>query len=191
MAALLVFIANGSQAMIAAAIYGLSLSALLGTSAAYHRINWTPKARAWMRRLDHTMIFVLIAGTYTPFGMLKLGDRLGFIVLVSMWSAVGAGVVLKLVWLSAPKWLVAILYVATGWMSVWVAPEMIAATGVLCVTLIGIGGALYTVGALIYAMKRPNPIPGVFGYHEVFHALVIAAALVHYIAIAIYVLPTC
>lgn len=189
MGALLMFLADSRYAVLAAAIYAASLSALLCTSAAYHRINWTPKARAWMRRLDHTMIFVLIAGTYTPFAMLKLDERLGLIVLISLWSAVGAGIVLKLVWLSAPKWLVAVLYVATGWMSVWVAPEMVASTGVLCVTLIGVGGALYTIGALVYAMKRPNPRPGIFGYHEVFHALVIAAAFIHYIAIAVYVLP--
>jgi hemolysin III len=142
-----------------------------------------------MRRLDHSMIFVLIAGTYTPVALLALSGTLSRIVLVVVWAGAGAGIVFKLVWIDAPKWLFAGVYVALGWVSLAVFGELPGAIGWLGVAGLALGGLLYTVGAVVYAAGRPNPVPGVFGYHEVFHALVIAAASLHYAVIAFAVVP--
>jgi hemolysin III len=185
----LILAASGGGARVAAAIYAGAVSALLGTSALYHRVTWRPRARRWMRRLDHSMIFVLIAGTYTPVALLVLSGSLGRTVLIVVWVGAGAGVLFKLVWIDSPKWLFAALYLALGWVSLAVFGELPAAIGWLGVAGLAAGGLLYTAGALIYASERPNPVPGVFGYHEVFHALVIAAAALHYAVIAFVVLP--
>jgi hemolysin III len=142
-----------------------------------------------MRRLDHSMIFVLIAGTYTPVALLALPGALGRTVLIVVWAGVGVGVIFKLVWIDAPKWLLAGVYVALGLVSLAVFGELPGAIGWLAVAGLALGGLLYTIGAVIYASGRPNPVPGVFGYHEVFHALVIAAASLHYAVIAFAVLP--
>jgi hemolysin III len=142
-----------------------------------------------MRRLDHTMIFFLIAGTYTPFGLLVLTKPLGTIILCVVWGGALLGAVLKLVWIDAPKWLIAGVYIAVGWVAVAAMPQMVDHVGVFPTVLVALGGVLYTLGAVAYARQRPNPVPGVFGYHEVFHALVIAAAALHYAVIAAYVLP--
>ena len=167
--AVLLLVAPTRKAGAAAAIYAVSVSALFGTSALYHRITWKPTARRWMRRLDHSMIFVLIAGTYTPFALL--------------------GIVLKLVWIDAPKWLIATVYLALGWVGIVTIPQLVSRAGIGAVTLLVVGGLLYTAGAVIYALRRPDPSPKVFGYHEIFHLLVIAAAAVHYAAIVAYALP--
>ena len=135
------------------------------------------------------MIFVLIAGTYTPVALLALSGGLGRTVLIVVWAGAAAGVVFKLVWIDAPKWLFAGVYLALGWVSVVVLGELPGAIGWLGVVGLAVGGLLYTAGALIYAAERPNPVPGVFGYHEVFHALVIAAAALHYAVIAFAVVP--
>jgi hemolysin III len=185
----LILAASGGRARVAAAIYAGAVSALLGTSALYHRVTWRPRARRWMRRLDHSMFFVLIAGTYTPVALLALPGALGRTVLIVVWAAAAAGVVFKLVWIDAPKWLLAAVYLALGWVSVAVLGELPGAIGWLGVVGLAVGGLLYTAGALIYATERPNPVPGVFGYHEVFHALVIAAAALHYAVIAFVVVP--
>ena len=185
----LIFAASGGRARLAATIYALAVSALLGTSALYHRVTWRPQARRWMRRLDHSMIFVLIAGTYTPVALLALHGTLARIVLIVVWVGVGVGVLFKLVWIDAPKWLLAGVYVALGLVSLAVFGELPGAIGWLAVAGLALGGLLYTIGAVIYASGRPNPVPGVFGYHEVFHALVIAAASLHYAVIAFAVLP--
>ena len=174
-AAALVVLARGGEARAAALVYGLSLSAMFGASALYHRVDWSPRPRAWLRRLDHSMIFVLVAGTYTPFALLVLAPALGWAVL---------GVVISLLWIDAPRWLTAVLYVALGWVSIVMMPQLWDRAGVLAVALLATGGVLYTVGAVVYARRRPDPAPRVFGYHEVFHALVIAAAAVHFAAIA-------
>lgn len=185
----LIFAASGGRARLAATIYALAVSALLGTSALYHRVTWRPQARRWMRRLDHSMIFVLIAGTYTPVALLALPSSLGRAVLIVVWVGVGVGVVFKLVWIDAPKWLLVGVYVAFGCVSVAVFGELPGAIGWLAVAGLATGGLLYTIGAVVYASGRPNPVPGVFGYHEVFHALVIVAAALHYAVIAFAVLP--
>jgi hemolysin III len=185
----LILTASGGESTIAAAIYAGAVSALLGTSALYHRITWRPPARRWMRRLDHSMIFVLIAGTYTPVALLALSGALARAILIAVWAGAGAGIVFKLVWIDAPKWLFAVVYIALGWVSVAVFGELPAAIGWLGVAGLAAGGLLYTAGAIVYARERPNPVPGVFGYHEVFHALVIAAAALQYAVIAFAVLP--
>jgi hemolysin III len=185
----LIVAAPSGHARLAVAIYAVSLSGLLGTSALYHRGTWQPRARAWMRRLDHSMIFVLIAGTYTPFALLILRGTLANMVLGIVWGGALAGAVLKLAWVDAPKWLMAAIYLALGWVGVATVPQVLSRAGVGAVTLLFVGGALYSAGAVVYALRRPDPRPAVFGYHEIFHVLVIAAAAAHYAAIAGYALP--
>jgi hemolysin III len=185
----LILAASEGRARVAATIYAAAVSALLGTSALYHRVTWRPGPRRWMRRLDHSMIFVLIAGTYTPVALLALSGTLSRVVLIVVWAGAAAGVVFKLLWIDAPKWLFAVTYIALGWVSAAIFGELPGAIGWLGVAGLAVGGLLYTAGAVIYATGKPNPVPGVFGYHEVFHALVIAAASLHYAVIAFAVLP--
>jgi hemolysin III len=185
----LVVLAPSGRARVAAAIYAFAVSGLLGTSALYHRHNWRPRARMWMRRLDHSMIFVLIAGTYTPFSLLVLHGTLARAVLIVVWAGALGGIVLNLVWTTAPKWLTASVYIALGWVAVIAMPELARELGAAGVALLAGGGLLYTAGAVIYATQRPNPAPRVFGYHEIFHALVVAAALAHFAVVAFYALP--
>ncbi len=166
------------------------MAALFGTSALYHRVTWpTPHARRLMRRLDHSMIFLLIAGTYTPFALLVLDGTLATVILVVVWAGALGGIVLKLVWIDAPKPLVAVLYVLLGWVAVAAFPDLLDGLGVTSAAMVAGGGLLYTAGAVVYALGRPNPAPSVFGYHEIFHALVIAAAALQYAVIAFFVLP--
>jgi hemolysin III len=186
----LVVAAPAGEATVASAIYAASVAALFGTSALYHRVTWpTPNARRWMRRLDHSMIFLLIAGTYTPFALLVLEGTLATVILVVVWAGALGGIVLKLVWIDAPKAVVAVLYVMLGWVAVAAFPDLLDELGVTSTVLVAAGGVLYTAGAVVYALGRPNPAPTVFGYHEVFHALVIAAAALQYAVIAFFVLP--
>jgi hemolysin III len=188
--AALVIAAPSGQPRLAAAIYALTVTALFGTSALYHRVTWASvAARRWMRRLDHSMIFCLIAGTYTPFALLVLDGDLATVILTVVWAGALAGVLMKLVWIDAPKALVAVTYVMLGWVAVAAFPTMIERLGVTASTLVAVGGLLYTLGALVYAFQRPDPAPSVFGYHEVFHALVILAAALQYAVIAFYVIP--
>jgi hemolysin III len=185
----LVIGASAGRARMAALIYAVAVSALLGTSALYHRVTWRPRARRWMRRLDHSMIFVLIAGTYTPVALLALHGSLASTILIVVWAGALGGVVFKLVWIDAPKWLFAAVYLALGWVSAAIFGELPATIGWLGVAGLAAGGLLYTAGAVVYASGRPDPSPRVFGYHEVFHALVIAAAALHYAVIAFAVIP--
>jgi hemolysin III len=187
--AALVILAPEGKATLAAAIYAASLSALLGVSALYHRVNWRPAARRWMRRLDHTMIFVLIAGTYTPFALLVLHGTLADVILFSVWGCAAAGVVLNLAWWNAPKPVTAAVYLSTGWIAILAFPQLWEQLGPLGFGLVALGGVLYTAGAVVYARRRPDPSPEVFGYHEIFHLLVIAAAACQFAAVAIYALP--
>jgi hemolysin III len=185
----LVLEAGSARARVAVAVYALSVAALFGTSALYHRVTWRRLgARRWMRRLDHTMIFVLIAGSYTPFALLVLRGTLGTVILVAVWSAALAGAVFKLIWIDAPGWLMASTYVAIGWIAVVAIPELVHGLGVAAVCAVGAGGILYSAGAVIYARKRPDPVPMVFGYHELFHLLVILAAALQYAVVAFWVM---
>ena len=185
---MLVLVAGTARARVALSVYAISLVALFGVSALYHRINWrSVTGRDWMRRLDHSMIFVLIAGSYTPFAVLVLHGSLGVAILVAAWAGALLGVAFNLVWRNAPTWLRAALYVGLGWIAVAAAPQLGASIGLVGVTLVALGGVLYTMGAVVYARKRPDPAPTVFGYHEVFHLLVIAAAAVQYAVIAFWI----
>jgi hemolysin III len=185
----LILAASGGRARLAASIYAVAVSALLGTSALYHRVTWRPTARRWMRRLDHSMIFVLIAGTYTPVALIALKGSLASTILIVLWAGALGGVIFKLAWIDAPKWLFALVYVALGLVTAAIFGELPAAIGWLGAIGIAVGGLLYVTGAVIYASGKPNPWPKVFGYHEVFHALVLAAAGLHYAVIAFAVLP--
>ena len=185
----LILAASDGRARLAASIYAVAVSALLGTSALYHRVTWRPAARRWMKRLDHSMIFVLIAGTYTPVALLALHGTLAKTILIVVWAGALGGVIFKLLWIDAPKWLFAAVYVALGLVTGAVLGELPATIGWLGVAGLAGGGLLYIIGAVVYASERPDPAPKVFGYHEVFHALVIAAAALQYAVIAFAVLP--
>jgi hemolysin III len=185
----LILAASGGKARLAATIYAVAVSALFGTSALYHRVTWRPPARRWMRRLDHSMIFVMIAGTYTPVALIALHGTLSKTILIVVWAGALGGVVFKLVWIDAPKWLLASVYVLLGLVSGAIVGELPAAIGWLGMAGLALGGLLYVIGAIVYASGRPDPSPKVFGYHEVFHALVIVAAGLQYAVIAFAVLP--
>jgi hemolysin III len=185
----LIIAASDVKARVAAIIYAVAVSGLLGTSALYHRVTWRPNTRRWMRRLDHSMIFVLIAGTYTPVALLALKGSLASTILIVLWAGALGGVIFKLAWIDAPKWVFAVVYVALGLVTAAVFGELPATIGWLGVAGLAVGGLLYIAGAVIYASGRPNPWPKVFGYHEIFHALVLVAAALQYAVIAFAVLP--
>jgi hemolysin III len=166
------------------AVYALALVGLFAVSALYHRVTWSPTARARVRCLDHGMIFVLIAGTATPFAVLVLPPLVGSAVLAIAWTAAAGGLALQVAWGTAPNWTTALVCVALGWAALAILPTLWSTLGPRPITLLVGGGAVYTLGAVVYALRRPDPAPAVFGYHEVFHALVIAAALLHFVAIA-------
>jgi hemolysin III len=179
----LVEASNGVRGALAAAVYGFALTTQFAVSALYHRPRWGTRARLLMRRLDHAAIFMLIAGTYTPFCLL-LAPETGRPLLAFIWTGALAGMIISVVWPMAPKWIMVILTVGLGWAVVPTFPAMLAVIGWSGLALLGAGGVAYTVGAVVYATRVPDPNPRVFGYHEVFHVLVIAAAICHYIAIA-------
>lgn len=171
------------KSFIAILIYSIGLCGLFGVSALYHRIEWQHNARMWMRRLDHAFIFVLIAATGTPLSLLVLSEASGEKFLFMIWVAASIGIAQSLFWVKAPKWVSAILYIGVGWMAVPYLPELYNALGLPRVIYILIGGVFYTIGALIYAFKRPNPSPRYFGYHEIFHIMVVIAAVFHFLTI--------
>jgi len=185
----LLVLADTPRKLLAVGIYTISLCALFGTSALYHRVNWkTSRARMLMRRLDHSMIFLLIAGTVTPFALLTMEGAWATAILIAVWSAAALGVVVELVWTGSPKWVSALIYVAVGWIGALAFPAIIGGAGVAAGLLVATGGLLYTVGAVVYATGRPNPSPTYFGYHEIFHVFVIGAAGTHFAAIAFFAL---
>ena len=170
--------APSARGRLAANVYGASLFTLFAVSALYHRPSWPARARLVMRRLDHSAIFLLIAGTYTPFCLL-LPAATGEPLLAIVWGGAAAGILRSVFWVRAPKAVAAVLYVLLGWVVLPVLPALRGALGWGAIALLGGGGAAYTIGAVVYATRRPDPFPRVFGYHEVFHALVIAAAACH------------
>ena len=165
------------------AIYSLTVCGLFGVSALYHRRVWSPRGYQIMRRLDHAMIFIFIAGTYTPFCAVLLPPVKGLVLLAVVWSGAIAGAVMSLIWPHAPRWVSAPLYLALGWVAVAVLPDILRNGGVAALVLLVVGGAAYSIGAIFYALRRPDPWPTVFGHHEFFHACTIAAAICHQIAI--------
>ncbi|SDG77387.1 hemolysin III [Lentzea fradiae] len=173
-----------ARAALATTVYGLTVLGLFGVSAVYHRVTWkSTRVRTWMKRLDHSMIFVFIAGTYTPFALLAMNPDTGRVVLLVVWIGALLGVTMKLAWPHAPRWVGVPIYIALGWVAVFVLPELLEHAGVAALVLLLVGGVLYTVGAVFYATRWPNPWPGVFGFHEFFHAATVVAAICHYIAI--------
>jgi hemolysin III len=185
----LVVLADGFRERFAVWVYAAALAAMFGASALYHRFPWrSAAARLRARRVDHAMIFVFIAGSYTPFVLLAFGGALQAIVLASVWTGAALGVVLELRWIHAPRWVSAIAYLAVGWIGIVALPQFFPALGVAVAVLVIVGAALYSVGALTYATTWPNPFPSTFGFHEVFHLLVIAAAVTQYVALSLVVL---
>jgi hemolysin III len=173
----------GVAPLVSVAIYSLSVCGLFGVSALYHRRVWTPAGFQVMRRLDHSMIFIFIAGTYTPFSVLLLPPDKARLILAVVWGGALAGVAMKLAWPHAPRWVGAPLYIALGWVAVFVLPDFLRHGGVTVLVLLAVGGVAYTVGAIFYAMRRPNPWPRHFGHHEFFHACTLLAALCHHVAV--------
>ncbi|MCZ2819144.1 hemolysin III family protein [Modestobacter sp. VKM Ac-2977] len=174
---------QGARAGWSVALYCLTILGLFGVSALYHRRRWSPRGWKLMKRADHSMIFVFIAGTYTPFALLAVPEPTGRWLLALVWAGAVLGVALKVAWPHAPRWLGVPIYLALGWAAVFVLVDILQLAGVTALVLLCVGGLLYSVGAVAYASKRPNPWPGTFGYHEVFHALTIVAAICHYIAV--------
>lgn len=189
LAGLLLLQANGGRELTAMAVYAAGICGLFGVSALYHRHTWQPAARAWMRRLDHSMIFIFIAASVTPFAMLVVHGTLATVMLCVVWGGALGGIIMSLVWIGAPKWVSAVVYTALGLAGAALMPELWSSLGWLSVAGMALGGALYATGAVIYATGRPDPWPATFGYHEIFHSLVTAAAGAHYAVIAFAVLP--
>lgn len=179
----LVVLAPPGRATVASAVYSASLVTMFSVSALYHRPTWGPAARQWMRRLDHAAIFLLIAGTFTPFGLLALKGEEARGMLLVAWGGALLGILQTLLWVRAPKALKAVLYLALGWAAAPYMPALLEALGPGGLSLLAAGGLAYSGGALIYILRRPDPLPAVFGYHEVFHALVILASACHFIAV--------
>ena len=180
----LVTLADGTRETVATAVYAMSASLLFGVSAIYHRGAWTPRVEKHLKRFDHSNIFLIIAGTYTPFSVILLGNRGGNALLWIVWSAAIAGILFRILWVGAPRWFYTPVYVALGWVAIFYIGDILDTGGPAVVTLLAIGGGLYSIGGLVYATKRPNPSPRWFGFHEVFHALTLGAYVVHYIAIS-------
>jgi hemolysin III len=174
----------GAGAALATSVYSVTILGLFGTSALYHRRTWrNPRSRAVMKRLDHSMIFLFIAGTYTPVAALTMAPDTARFVLTIVWVGAIAGVVLKMSWPHAPAWVGVPIYLALGYVAVFVLPDLLRGGGVAALVLLLAGGLLYTIGALIYAFRWPNPWPRTFGFHEFFHAATVLAAICHHVAI--------
>jgi hemolysin III len=185
----LVFEPDTSRGRLAAIVFATTIAAMFGASALYHSPNWPEGPRRWLRRVDHAGIYGLIAGTYTCFGLLVVEGAWRPVVLGIVWTGALVAIVFKFAWLDAPKWISVAIGIALGWVGVIVFPQLLRAIGVGGVLLVLAGGLFYTVGALVYAFRRPDPRPAVFGFHELFHVLVIAAVACQYAAVAVFVLP--
>ncbi|MGW0917236.1 PAQR family membrane homeostasis protein TrhA [Streptomyces sp. NPDC002784] len=179
----LIVVSRTGAAVAACSVYAVSACLLFGTSALYHRGTWGPRGEAVLRRLDHANIFLIIAGTYTPLTVLLLTEGKQRVLLTVVWAGALAGIAFRILWIGAPRWLYTPCYIALGWVAVFNLPDFAHAGGIAVVVLIITGGLLYTAGAVVYGLKRPDPSPAWFGFHEVFHVLTIAAFAAHYTAI--------
>ena len=186
-APLLIVGADGARARLSAAVFAGSVAACFGASALYRRVTWTPNVRLWMRRIDHAGVYLLIAGTYTPVSLLVLRGAWRPAILATVWTGAAAAIVLKFVWVAAPKWLAAAIGIGLGWVAVVALPQLVTRLDATEATLLIVGGLAYTAGAVVYARRRPDPVPAVFGYHELFHALTVVAVICQYVAIALVV----
>jgi hemolysin III len=180
-------IAAHGRDVVPALVFAASAATMLGVSTLYHRITWTPTIRPWMRRADHAGIYLLIAGTYTPVGLLSVHGMLQRVVLAVVWSGAAAAILTKLFWVRSPKWLSAVFGLALGWVGVIAFPQVERYSGPAAVALLAAGGIAYSAGAIVYARRKPDPFPTVFGYHELFHALTLVALACQYVAIAFFV----
>jgi hemolysin III len=180
----LVCLAPTSKSRIAAAVFGITAAMLFGTSAVYHRGTWSPRLQGLLKRMDHSNIFLIIAGTYTPFALLLLPGHEAKELLLIIWSGAVAGVLFRVFWVGAPRWLYTPIYCALGWVAIFYFGPFLKHGGVALVALIAAGGFLYTLGAIVYGTKKPNPSPRWFGFHEIFHAFTVAAFTAHYIAVS-------
>ena len=185
----MLLLAHNARGYVGAAIFGASLIVVYGTSASYHRIPWGRRMAEVMRRLDHAMIFFLIAGTYTPFCLMVLDDAWGISLLSVTAGIAGVGALTRLVWLNSPRWLAVLLYLATGWTALAAATQILQQLDAAPLGLLVLGGIAYSVGGIAYAAKRPDPWPRVFGYHEVFHSFTIMGSASHFVAVAVFLLP--
>jgi hemolysin III len=185
----LVVRSDGALEIASSWVYAAALAAMFGASALYHRFPWrTTAKRLWARRLDHSTIFVFIAGTYTLFALLRFEGVSRWLVLVLVWVGAALGLVLELIWIDSPRWLSAIAYLLVGWVGVLAIPQMFSRAGVAVAVLLLVGGGLYSLGAVIYATRWPNPFPRVLGFHEIFHLLVVAAAATQFVAVSLVVM---
>lgn len=174
---------GGLRAGLSTLLYTFTIVAMFAVSGTYHRVNWKSEtARKWMKRADHSMIFVFIAGSYTPFALLALPSQEGWVLFWIVWSGAIAGVLLKMLWPSAPRWVGTPLYILLGWVAAWFLVPIMDGAGVAALVLLVVGGALYSIGGVLYALEWPNPWPSTFGHHEVFHACTAVAAICHYVA---------
>lgn len=178
----LITLAHGAPAKWASAVFVLTSMLLFGNSALYHRFNWKPRMKIILKRIDHANIFLLIAGTYTPLAVLALPPQKGFLLLTLVWAGALLGIGFRVFWISAPRWLYVPLYLALGWAAMMYIVDLMNANLAMMI-LVLVGGLFYTVGAVIYGVKRPNPVPGVFGFHEIFHTLTVLAFLCHWTAV--------
>jgi hemolysin III len=183
----LICVAHGAPARWACAVFMVTSMLLFGNSALYHRFDWKPRTKVILKRIDHANIFLLIAGTYTPLAVLALPSSKGILLLSLVWGTTIVGICFRVLWIGAPRWLYVALYIATGWAAMMYIVDLFTASAVM-MALVIIGGLLYTVGAVIYGMKRPNPFPGRFGFHEIFHTLTVLAFLCHWTAVLLIAL---
>ncbi|RLP76377.1 hemolysin III family protein [Mycetocola tolaasinivorans] len=183
----LITLAHGAEAKWASAVFTLTSMLLFGNSALYHRINWKPRTKLIFKRIDHANIFLLIAGTYTPIALLALPNPQGVILLVSVWAGAILGIAFRVFWIGAPRWLYVLLYLALGWVAVMYIGDIVA-VNMATMILVVVGGLLYSGGAVVYALKRPNPVPGHFGFHEIFHVCTVLAFLCHWAGILLLAL---
>lgn len=174
---------KGERAGWSTAVYAVTVTLLFGTSGLYHRLHWGPRMKGVMRRLDHSMIFIFIAGTYTPIAVLTLPRSSAVPVLLVVWIGALVGATMESFWTSAPRWISVPCYLALGWVAVFVMPDLLRNGGVAAFTLVIAGGLIYTLGALVYGFRRPDPAPATFGFHEIFHLCTLVAAVCHYIAV--------
>ena len=184
---LLIILADGTLARWSAAVFMLTSLLLFGISALYHRINWKPKTKVLLKRIDHSNIFLLIAGTYTPIALLALPLDKGILLLCLVWAGALLGIGFRVFWITAPRWLYVPLYLLLGWAAMMYIVDLVNAN-VAMMVLVLVGGAFYSIGAVVYGTKRPNPVPGVFGFHEIFHACTVIAFLCHWAAILLVVI---
>jgi hemolysin III len=181
----LVALSPTTVARIGSTVFTVTALLLFTVSAVYHRGTWSPRVWAFLRRFDHANIFLLIAGSYTPFTLLMVEGRAQVVLLSVVWGVAVAGMVFRVVWTDAPRWLYVPIYIALGWAAVFFMDDFVAGGGPAVVALIAAGGLLYTLGGVVYGLQRPNPFPSWFGFHEVFHTLTIVAFFTHYAGVSV------